>query len=117
MVNANKKRGTTLKQRFVKWLVSEYFTDEIRMMMENAGLDDAVCKVDDLESKFDDFEYQLGDFENKCDDMESKVDDFEYNTIQEIRDEADRAIQDAKSELIDLVNEKYDAELTFKSNS
>ena len=117
MANANKKRGTTLKQRFVKWLDSEYFTDEIRMMMENAGLDDAVCKIDDIESKVDDIEYQVGDFECKVDDMESKVDDFEYNTIDNIRDEAERPIQDARSEILDLVNEKYDAELTFKSNS
>lgn len=115
MVNAKQKRGTTLKQRFVKWLVSEYFTDEIRMMMENAGLDDAVCKIDDIESKVDDLEYQVGDFESKCDDMESKVDDFEYNTIDNIRDEAERAIEDAKSEIVNLVNENYEAELTFRS--
>lgn len=115
MVNANKKRGTTLKQRFVKWLLSDYVDNEIYQQMDMAGVNCAVSKVDDLESKFDDFEYQLGDFENKCDDMESKVDDFEYNTIQEIRDEADRAIQDAKSEIVDLVNEKYEAELTFRS--
>ena len=115
MVNAKQKRGTTLKQRFVKWLISEYVDNEIYQQIDMAGVNDAVSRVDDLESKVDDFEYQLGDFENKCDDMESKVDDFEYNTIQEIRDEADRAIQDAKSEIVDLVNEKYEAELTFRS--
>jgi|TARA_Y100000289_G_scaffold26972_1_gene26533 vacuolar-type H+-ATPase subunit I/STV1 len=115
MADANKKRRTTLKQRFVKWLLSEYVDSEIYQQMENAGVHDAVCKVDDLENKVDDFEYQLGDFESKCDEMENKVDDFEYNTIDNIRDEADRAIQDAKSEIVDLVNEKYEAELTFRS--
>ena len=47
--------------------------------------------------------------------MESKVDDFEYNTIDNIRDEAERAIEDAKSEIVNLVNENYEAELTFRS--
>ena len=113
MVNANKKRGTTLKQRFVKWLLSEYVDNEIYQQMDIAGVNDAVSRVDEIESKVDDFEYQLGDFENKCDEMENKVDDFEYNTIDTIRDEADRAIQDAKSEMIDLVNQEYEAILTF----
>ena len=115
MADANKKRRTTLKQRFVKWLLSDYVDNEIYQQMDMAGVNDAVSKVDDLENKVDDFEYQLGDFESKCDEMENKVDDFEYNTIDNIRDEADRTIQDAKSEIVDLVNEKYEAELTFRS--
>ena len=47
--------------------------------------------------------------------MESKVDDFEYNTIDQIRSDADTAIQEAKDEIVNLVNEKYDAELSFRS--
>jgi divalent metal cation (Fe/Co/Zn/Cd) transporter len=107
MVNANKKRGTTLKQRFVKWLLSEYVDSEIYQQMENAGLHDAVSKVDDIE-------YQVQDFECKVDDMESKVDNFEYETIDNIRDEAERTIQDAKDDIMSLVNEAYDVELNFK---
>tara|TARA_B100001989_G_C24494379_1_gene441383 strand:+ start:797 stop:1126 length:330 start_codon:yes stop_codon:yes gene_type:complete len=109
MVNANKKRRTTLKQRFVKWLISDYVDNEIYQQIDMAGVNDAVSKVDDIE-------YQVQDFECKVDDMESKVDNFEYETIDNIRDEAERAIQDAKSEILDLVNEKYEAELTFRSN-
>ena len=108
MVNANKKRRTTLKQRFVKWLISDYVDNEIYQQIDMAGVNDAVSKVDDIE-------YQVQDFECKVDDMESKVDNFEYETIDNIRDEAERAIQDAKSEIVDLVNEKYEAELTFRS--
>ena len=107
MVNANKKRGTTLKQRFVKWLLSEYVDSEIYQQMENAGLHDAVSKVDDIE-------YHVQDFECKVDDMESKVDNFEYETIDNIRDEAERTIQDAKDDIMSLVNEAYDVELNFK---
>ena len=115
MVNAKQKRGTTLKQRFVKWLISEYVDNEIYQHMDVAGVNCAVSKVDDIEGKVDDLEYQVGDFECKCDDMESKVDDFEYNTIDQIRSDADTAIQEAKDEIVNLVNEKYDAEISFRS--
>ena len=115
ILNAKQKRGTTLKQRFVKWLISEYVDNEIYQHMDVAGVNCAVSKVDDIEGKVDDLEYQVGDFECKCDDMESKVDDFEYNTIDQIRSDADTAIQEAKDEIVNLVNEKYDAELSFRS--
>ena len=88
MVNANKKRRTTLKQRFVKWLISDYVDNEIYQQIDMAGVNDAVSKVDDIE-------YQVQDFECKVDDMESKVDNFEYETIDNIRDEAERAEQHA----------------------
>ena len=80
--------------------------------------DEVHTQTADSISKVDDWVYEVESLEDKVNDFEYKMDDWEYETLNTIENEARDTVEQAKTDILSLINSQCNVQLiiTKKEN-